>query len=64
MYNEDGNFDRVISYGLCMLYREQLYQHKVVHNQGESKQRKLFESPIYINNILGMPSVPFDPDMN
>jgi hypothetical protein len=53
MYDGERNADRVIAFGLIMLYREQLYHHKVKELKGESKKRQLFEEPIFTQNMWG-----------
>jgi hypothetical protein len=60
MYNEDGNFDRVMSFMMIMLYREQLYQHKVKHVAEDVKDNALFTDPIFMNNLAFQSSVKFE----
>lgn len=46
-YNDEGNFDRVIAFGLCMIYREQLHNVKVKKVQEDDKTRFLFPEGIF-----------------
>ena len=47
-YNPDGNFDRVIAFGLCIMYNIELYQYKVK----ESKDNT-FRTTIFKNRLFG-----------
>ena len=49
-YNQDGNFDRVISYGLCIMYREALYHIQVKENKQEVKDNKFFPEGLFKRN--------------
>ena len=47
-YNDEGNFDRVIAFGMVMLFRQQLHNLKVKEvKDGERKRRQLFEMPLF-----------------
>jgi len=46
-YNDTGNFDRVIAFGLIMIYREQLHNTHVKEKKKEQKKMDLFGSPIF-----------------
>ena len=52
-YNDKGNFDRFISFGLVMLYRQQLHKVIVRDRQKESKDRMLFPGGLYKNYDSG-----------
>lgn len=52
-YNDTGNFDRVIAFGMVMLYRQQLHNIKVKEvKDGERKRRQLFETPLFMSNDM------------
>jgi len=46
-YNRKGNFDRVIAFGLVMIYIQQLHNIHVKHTEGEDRKRKVFEVPLF-----------------
>lgn len=47
-----GNFDRVISFGLCLVYREELYHITVKKNSDENKEALLlFNKPLFLGRI-------------
>ena len=47
-----GNFDRVIAFGLCMIYREELYHITVKKNSQENKEALLlFSKPLFLGRI-------------
>jgi hypothetical protein len=48
-YNDEGNFDRVIAFGLCMIYREQLHNIKVKKFNEDDKSRFLFPEKMFLN---------------
>jgi hypothetical protein len=50
-YNDEGNFDRVIAFGLAMIYREQLHHVHVKKKTTENKDRILFPDGIFKNVI-------------
>jgi hypothetical protein len=60
MYNEDGNFDRVMSFMMIVLYREQLYQHKVKAIGEVVRDNSLFTDPIFMSNLAFQSSVKFE----
>ena len=49
-YNDTANFDRVISFGLIMIYREQLHNIHVKEKKKTQKKLDLFGSPIFGDN--------------
>lgn len=51
-YNDTGNFDRVISFGLCIVYREELYNVHVKKKERESKRILLFDGPMTFNKDI------------
>jgi hypothetical protein len=47
-----GNFDRVIAFGLCMIYREELYHITVKKGSQENKDALLlFSKPLFLGRI-------------
>ncbi|MBE3087415.1 MAG: hypothetical protein IMZ64_14510 [Bacteroidetes bacterium] len=47
-----GNFDRVIAFGLCMIYREELYHISVKQHSEENKNSLLlFSKPLFLGRI-------------
>jgi len=50
-YNDTGNFDRVISFGLCMIYREELFQVQVKKKKDENYSKILFPKPLFTHNF-------------
>jgi hypothetical protein len=48
-----GNFDRVIAFGLCMIYREELY-HITVKNESQKNKEALllFNKPLFLGRIF------------
>ena len=46
-YNDTANFDRVISFGLIMIYREQLHNIHVKEKKKTQKKLDLFGTPIF-----------------
>ena len=47
-----GNFDRVIAFGLCMIYREELYHITVKKHSDENKTALLlFNKPLFLGRI-------------
>lgn len=51
-YNDKGNFDRFISFGLCLVYNEEMHNVHVKHKEQETKSRRLFETDIFTNELL------------
>ena len=51
MYNDKGNFDRVMSLCQLMLYKEQLYRYQVKEHKEIEKKNRLFDKPIFSRNI-------------
>lgn len=52
-YNDTGNFDRVIAFGLLMVYREQLHNLHVKDKKKVQKKLDLFGSPIFSDEYWG-----------
>jgi len=52
-YNDTGNFDRVIAFGLLMVYREQLHNLHVKDKKKVQKKLDLFGSPIFSDTWWG-----------
>ena len=52
-YNDTGNFDRVIAFGLLMVYREQLHNLHVKEKKKVQKKLDLFGSPIFSDEWWG-----------
>ena len=52
MYNDKGNFDRVMSLCQLMLYKEQLYRYQVKEDKEIEKKNRLFDKPIFSRNII------------
>lgn len=48
LYNDDGNFDRVIALILVMIMRDELHKHKVKKVEREDI-KKFFDVPLFIN---------------
>jgi hypothetical protein len=46
-YNPDGNFDRVIAFGLVMLYREALFHIQIADKKKEFRKLELFPDGIF-----------------
>jgi hypothetical protein len=47
-----GNFDRVIAFGLCMIYREELYHISVKKHSNENKEALLlFNKPLFLGRV-------------
>jgi intein/homing endonuclease len=47
-----GNFDRVIAFGLCMIYREELYHLTVKQSANENKDALLlFNKPLFLGRV-------------
>jgi len=47
-----GNFDRVIAFGLCMIYREELYHISVKKHSTENKDALLlFNKPLFLGRV-------------
>ena len=47
-----GNFDRVIAFGLCMIYREELYHVNVKKHSEENKNSLLlFSKPLFLGRV-------------
>ena len=47
-----GNYDRVIAFGLCMIYREELYHLTVKKSTDENKQSlQLFSRPLFLGRV-------------
>jgi hypothetical protein len=49
LYNDKGNFDRVIAMMMVMIYKEELHKIKVKNKDEQSKKRKFLANPIYKN---------------
>ena len=47
MYNDKGNFDRVMAMIQLMIYREQLYTSQVKQKQEVERNQRLFDLPIF-----------------
>ena len=52
-YNPDGNFDRVISFGLCMVYNLEMFNVNVKDSTKENKQIQSKTLTNNMNNISG-----------
>jgi hypothetical protein len=50
-YNRDGNFDRVISFMLLMVYKEELHNRHVKKTRDEEKSKSLFRDPLFKNEV-------------
>lgn len=46
-YNNRGNFDRIMAIMQVMIYREQLYRHKVKEKADEEKRKRIFDKPLF-----------------
>ncbi len=46
-YNDKDNFDRVIAFGLVMVFRESLHNIKVKSAKETEKKRELFNEPLF-----------------
>ncbi len=55
-YDGEKNTDRVVAFGLCLMYREQLFHVKVKEKTDESKYVQLFESPMFSNFSMYNPN--------
>jgi len=51
-YNTEGNFDRVMAFMLVMIMKEELY-HNIVKEKKSIDKRKLFEVPLFMQNVNG-----------
>lgn len=49
-YNPEGNFDRVISFGLCILYNLEIHNIQVNDNKKENKKHLIFPEGLFKNN--------------
>ena len=48
-YNSDGNFDRVISFGLCVLQDTEMHRIKITEVKEESKFDSFFDRKLFTN---------------
>lgn len=51
-YNDDGNFDRVMSFMMVMIYREELFNIQVKKKKEFNRDRMLFTEPIFKHNLI------------
>lgn len=49
MYNDKGNFDRVMSMCQLMIFKEQLYNYQVKEHKETEKKIRLFDKPLFKN---------------
>lgn len=49
-YNDKGNFDRVIAFGLCLIYEEELFRIIVKKHRKDINDRLVFKEPIFQQN--------------
>lgn len=49
-YNDTSNFDRVISFGLCLIYEEELFRIIVKKHRKDINDRLVFKEPIFQQN--------------
>lgn len=63
-YNDTGNFDRVIAFGLVMIYREQLHNLHVKEKKKIAKNNDLFGMPLFGKNWFNFDTDNGPIDMN
>ena len=51
-YNDTGNFDRVMAFGILMLYRQQLHHIHVKKKTELARKNLLFPEPIFAGEIM------------
>ena len=51
-YNDTGNFDRVMSFMMIMLYRQQLHHVHVKKKKDLARKNLLFPEPIFVGEIM------------
>lgn len=51
-YNDTGNFDRVMSFMMVMLYRQQLHHVHVKKKKDLARKNLLFPEPIFVGEIM------------
>lgn len=56
MFNDNGNFDRVIALIMVMIYRVQLNRVTIKKNEQEERKLKLFENPLFSDSWYDTPS--------